>query len=56
MRLRTALAKSKNMRSIRLLQAIGFRLRAGLHPALRFRPEDAPGVFDDGPAGSATPL
>ena len=37
MRLRTALAKSKNMVSIRLLQAIGPGLRAGLHPALRLR-------------------
>ena len=37
MRLRTALAKSKNMVSIRMLQAIGTGLRAGLHPALRLR-------------------
>ena len=40
MRLRTALAKSKNLVSVRIMQAIGAEIRAGLHCALRFRPQD----------------
>ena len=49
MRLRTALAKSKNLVMVRVLQAIGPQLRAGLHPALRLRSADASRVPDDGP-------
>ena len=48
MRLRTALAKSKNMVSIRILQAIGAEVRAGLHHALRLRCREASGLPDDG--------
>ena len=48
MPLRTALAKSKNMVSIRILQADRPALRAGLDHALRLRRRQAPGLPDDG--------
>ena len=43
-----ALAKSKNMVSIRILQSIGAGLRAGLDHPLRLRRRQAPGLPDDG--------
>ena len=46
MPLRTALAKSKNMVSIRMLQAVGAQIRAGLDHALRLRRREAPGLPD----------
>ena len=58
MRVRTALAKSKNLVTVRVMQAIGATLRAGLHRALRLRPEAAsavPAAWRSAPA-SATPL
>ena len=48
MRLRTALAKSKNMVSVRILQAIGTAVRAGLHHALRLRSRAAPALSHHG--------
>ena len=44
MRLRTALAKSKNMVSIRLLQAIGPGYAQDYIQRFGFDPEDAPGL------------
>ena len=46
MPLHTALAKSKNMVSIRVLQATGVAVRAGLAAALRLRSRQAPGLPD----------
>ena len=46
MPLHTALAKSKNMVSIRVLQAHRRRVRAGLDAALRLRSRQAPGLPD----------
>ncbi len=48
MPLQTALAKSKNMVSIRVLQATGVDVRAGLAAALRLRGRQAPGLPADG--------
>ena len=48
MRLRTALAKSKNLVSIRILQAIGPQYAQDYITALRLRSEDAPAVPHDG--------
>ena len=48
MTLRTALAKSKNMVSIRVLQAIGPAFAPGMDRPLRLRGRQAPGLPDDG--------
>ncbi len=48
MRVRMALAKSKNLVTVRVLQAIGPAVRTGLHRPLRLRSEAAPAVPDDG--------
>ena len=49
MTLRTALAKSKNMVSIRLLKNIGTRYAQGLRDPLRFRRREASALPDHGP-------
>ena len=47
-RLRTALTKSKNLVSIRILQAITPAVRPGLHHPFRLRPQAASALPDDG--------
>ena len=48
MRMRTALAKSKNLVTVRVLQAIGPQYAQDYIAPLRLRPEAAPAVSDDG--------
>ena len=48
MRLRTALAKSKNLVTVRVLQAIGPQYAQDYIATLRLRPEAAPRLPDDG--------
>ena len=48
MRLRTALMKSKNLVTVRVMQAIDAAVRAGLHRAVRLRPEAASALPADG--------
>ena len=50
-RLRTALTKSKNLVSIRILQAITPAVRPGLHHPLRLRPQAASALPDHGAGG-----